>query len=222
MAIDFLCAADPDPNADAGGVTPLRIAEWKGNTDAVRTLLLAGADPNAKDTDGRTPGNHAAATGHADSADALLAANSLPSTPSGSSNGDVIDARGRRFRIFELKDTHGFNEFTLIYNRRKVAIDGMRMRLSLTRRECNAHILDRFKSDMATLIGDFTRKYGAGLDTAEYLMMDLRIRIDGKNYIWSDSVRTGHDFLHLPREIHRMKWEEKFACSPNRGSGRTQ
>ena len=88
----------------------------------------------------------------------------------------------------------------------------MRMRLSLTRKECNAHILDRFNSDMARLIGNFKRRHSAGLDRSEYFMMDLRIRIDGNHYLWSDDVRTGHAFLHLPREIHRMKLEEKLNC----------
>ena len=44
-------------------------------------------------------------------------------------------------------------------------------------------------------------KHSAGLETTEYFMMDLRIRIDGENDMWSDDVRTGRDFLHLPREI---------------------
>ena len=152
---------------------------------------------------------------------ALAAADSLPSTTFGSGDDDATDWQRRRFRIFGLKDTHGYSRFTLIYNRRKVAIDGARMRPSLTRRECNAHILDRFNSDIATLIGDFTRKHSAGLETTEYFMMDLRIQIDGNHYIWSDDVRAGHDFLHLPGEIHRMKWEEKFNCSRNHGSGTT-
>ena len=46
------------------------------------------------------------------------------------------------------------------------------------------------------------------------VVMDLRIRIDGKNYVASTGMRTGHAFVHLPGEVHRMKWEDKFNCFP--------
>lgn len=220
-AIDAFLAAGADPNTRVEGITPLHAAAGKGHVDAIHILLAAGADPNAS-AQGVTPTDLAAEMGHTEAVDALAAADSLPSTTSGSGNGDATDWPRRRFRIFRLKDSHGYNKFTLIYNRRKVAIDGMRMRLSLTRRECNAHILDRFNADMARLIGDFTRRHNAGLETTEYFMMDLRIQIDGNYYVWSDDVRTGHDFLHLPREIHRMKWEEKFNCSRDQESGKTR
>ena len=77
-----------------------------------------------------------------------------------------------------------------------------------------------FNSEMAGLIKKFTRQYSAGFETTEYGMMDLRIRIDGKNFVWSDSVRTGQLFLRLPGEIHRMKFEEKLTCSRDDTSGR--
>ena len=165
---------------------------------SVHALFLPGAAPNAN-ADGRTPRDYSAAEGHADSAEALPAANSVSSTTSGTRNGEATGSQRSTFRTFELKDTHGFNQFTLIFNRTKIAIDGIRMRLSLTRRKCNAHVIDRFNSEMAGLIKKFTRQYSAGFETTEYGMMDLRIRIDGKNFVWSDSVRTGQLFSSSTR-----------------------
>ena len=219
----IVLAAGDDPDAkDDNGRTPLHSAAREGHAEAVDALLAVGADPNPNaSAQGVTPLQIAVESDHADAVDALAASDSLPSTTSGSGNGDATDRPRGRFRIFRLKDTHGYNEFTLIYNRRKVAIDGMRMRLSLTRRECNAHILDRFNSDMARLIGDFTRRHSAGLEATEYFMMDLGIQIDGDHYLWSDDVRTGQNFLHIPGEIHRMKWEEKLNCSREQESEST-
>ena len=58
---------------------------------------------------------------------------------------------------------------------------------------------------MTELIDRFTGNYDAGVQTIEIGLMNLGIRIDGKSYVWSDSVRTGRLFRRLPREIHRMK-----------------
>ena len=215
-------AAGAVPNVDVERVTPFHFAARKGRTDAVHSFFLAGADPNAKDSDGRTHRDYAATEGHADTAETLPAANSISSTTSGTGHGDATESQRRNSRTLELKDTHGFNQFTLIFDRTKVAIDGNRIRLNLTRRKCNAHVIDRFNTEMAGLIKEFTRKYSAGFETTEHDMMDLRIRIDGKNFVWSDSVRTGRLFLRLPGEIHRMKLEEWLNCSRDEASGDTR
>lgn len=212
-----LALAFPAIAGDELSASPLA-ASGIGDIVKIASVLAAGADPNAS-AQGVTALQVAIEVDHAGAEDVLATTNARPTTTSRSGNGDAADWPRRRFRTFRLKDTHGFNEFTLIYNRRKIAIDGIRMRLSLTRRECNAHILDRFHSNMTRLIREFIRRHSTGLETTEYFMMDLRIQIDGDHYIWSDDVRTGHEFLHLPEEIHRMKWEEKFICSSNQESG---
>ena len=115
-------------------------------------------------------------------------------------------------RRIHLKDSHGFNQFSLVYNREKISIDGGRLRLSLTRRDCNAHILDRFKTEMRKLVKMFIREHGAEPPKGQYFMMDLVIEIDGRNYISSDDLPPGRSVLHLPEEVLRMKWEEQFNC----------
>ena len=118
-----------------------------------------------------------------------------------------------RFRTIELKDSHGFNQFSLAYSRDRITIDGLRMRLSLTRRECNAHILDSFNSEMSKLVTKFISENRTGSKVGEFVMMDLKIEIDNETYISSNDLKMGRSLAHLPEEIVRMKWEEKFNCS---------
>ena len=92
------------------------------------------------------------------------------------------------------------------------------MRLSLTRRDCNSHILGRFNLEMDKLVREFITKYGTRARRKQYVMKDLRITIDGKNYTSSRALPTGRVFLHLPKEVLRMKWEEKLICSRGEGS----
>ena len=70
-----LLAAGASPNAkDKGGKTPLHMAAWRGNLEAVQVLLDARANPKAKDKRGKTPLHWAADGGHAEVVQALLAA----------------------------------------------------------------------------------------------------------------------------------------------------
>jgi ankyrin repeat protein len=59
---------DVDPDAArriaAGGETALHLAAECGRKDAVELLLDHGADPTARDGEGRTPADLAAARGH--------------------------------------------------------------------------------------------------------------------------------------------------------------
>lgn len=73
-------AAHPD-SCDESGMTVLMNcavkSEWSGFTDDIaiaRTMLKAGADPNARDFSGRTALDHATATNHQDMLVILLAA----------------------------------------------------------------------------------------------------------------------------------------------------
>lgn len=47
----FFCYAQAgaNPNINAGGATPLHVAADVGNLEVIRSLLNAGADPNASD-----------------------------------------------------------------------------------------------------------------------------------------------------------------------------
>ena len=56
----MLVAAGPYSNAlENGGSTPLRVAALKGHTEAVQRLLGHRADPECKDSQGKTPMDHA-------------------------------------------------------------------------------------------------------------------------------------------------------------------
>lgn len=53
---------------------PIRLAAERGLTDAVRLLLVHGADPTIKDNKGQTPDFYAEKWGHAETAEVLRAA----------------------------------------------------------------------------------------------------------------------------------------------------
>ena len=60
MALNYILSLKPDLEAkDVRGLTPLHIAvtsvEKMGSTRSVKTLLLRGANRDAKDKDGKTP-----------------------------------------------------------------------------------------------------------------------------------------------------------------------
>ncbi|MEQ5871817.1 ankyrin repeat domain-containing protein [Sagittula sp. NFXS13] len=83
QSIEYLIAAGADVDArDAIGGTPLKIASFMNNAEAVRTLLEAGADPNLKNQWGETPLHSAAARAGLDVVALLLDAGADPSVSS--------------------------------------------------------------------------------------------------------------------------------------------
>jgi ankyrin repeat protein len=70
----LLAKGKPDLEAaEESGATALHIAAGDGQVELVRLLLAAGADPAARNAEGRTPADVAAKANHADAA-ALLRA----------------------------------------------------------------------------------------------------------------------------------------------------
>ena len=53
------------------GATPLNIACFRGHADVVKLMLEHGADPTARDGQGRTPAEYARERGHAAVAEQL-------------------------------------------------------------------------------------------------------------------------------------------------------
>lgn len=58
--------ADPNVADSSTGATPLHDAARTGFLDTVQLLVEAGADPQAEDREGRSPGDVARQNGHAD------------------------------------------------------------------------------------------------------------------------------------------------------------
>ena len=61
-----------EANGNVQGRTPLMLAAFRGNIEAVRKLLACGAEVNAKDKDGDTALMFAAFKGHAEIVSLLL------------------------------------------------------------------------------------------------------------------------------------------------------
>ena len=62
----------PSPRLLAEPCTPLSWAAWRGQTNAVKQLLLGGADPERADNTGNTPLQHAKQRGNDDVVQVLL------------------------------------------------------------------------------------------------------------------------------------------------------
>ena len=100
-----------------------------------------------------------------------------------------------------------FKQFTLTYSESAVAIKGYKLDLSLQRKECNAHIINRFYKEMS----DFIQKWIKSTlnDKQE---KGVSVQIEEERYFFDNQSEAGNVLLSLPNEILRMKWEEKFNC----------
>lgn len=76
--------------------------------------------------------------------------------------------------------------------------------LSLARRSCNAHILDRFVQQYT----NFRKLPHVKNSTQEQLTYQL----DGKAHTVVRDSRLGRVLVLLPREVRRLKMEEALAC----------
>ncbi len=107
-----------------------------------------------------------------------------------------------------------FKQFTLTYSKKQVAITGYMMDLSLDRKKCNAHIIDRFNQDIKKIIR--TNKKALLKKNSKKNIETLQVSIAGKIYFVRGRSKAGAIFLSLPREIVRMKWEERLNCEKNK------
>ena len=112
----------------------------------------------------------------------------------------------------ELIVKTALKQFVLTYDQNRVAVKGYQVDLSLDRKECNAHIIDRFNNKITQIISDAFEKKKI-IDTVQEKGIDtLEIQIGGKTYFTKISSPIGRTFLYFPQEVLRMKWEEKFNC----------
>lgn len=187
----------------------LPILEAERDTEG-EDYALQGADAEPQLSRLRTAG-----TGSLPDAD-LPAANSAPGTPLAGRTGEPVAAAAQsRLRTIRLTVSHGgIKRFTLHYNSETVAIEAPTMRLSLTKRPCNAHIIDRFGWTMGKLVRQLTGRYSTAINTWEYTMSGLSVLVGDVLYVSHKGQRIGRQFCLIPDEVLRMKWEEKFNCSP--------
>ena len=101
---------------------------------------------------------------------------------------------------------------TLTYNRNTVAITAHQMDLSLDRKECNAHIIDRFNQEITLLIEEAVTREELKATMENPEIHTIEVQIDKVSYFTSLSTPIARVLLYLPKEIMRMKWEEKLNC----------
>ena len=108
-----------------------------------------------------------------------------------------------------------FRQFTLNLDTNKIAIKGHGLDLSLEKKPCNAHIIDRFHKEIA----DFIQKQKAGKNLKTKIknhnIKTISVQLQGKTYFVDGNSNSGKLWLVLPNEFSRMKWEEKFNCDKN-------
>ena len=104
-------------------------------------------------------------------------------------------------------------QFILTYNKNRVDIKGHQMDLSLDREKCNAHIIDRFNKEIAQTIKDTLKKKEIKTTVKKKEIDTVEIQIEGKSYFTQFSSKIGQTFLYFPKEVLRMKWEEKLNCT---------
>ena len=121
--------------------------------------------------------------------------------------------------VVKLKTTHGYRWYTLKFNKYSVSIRGRGMDLSLKKRECNTHVIDRFDSEIRDLIGRLMLEYSPD-NERKYIppYLDIWVEINSRVYKFNNRSKGGRFFLAIPDEIIRMKWEEKFNCSQDKES----
>ena len=102
-------------------------------------------------------------------------------------------------------------KLTLTYSKKQVAIKSYMMDLSMKRKKCNAHIIDRFNRDIKKMIKT-NRKALKKTHGKKKGIETLEVQISGQKYFVAGRSEAGVRFLSLPREVIRMKWEEKLNC----------
>lgn len=186
---------------DANGRTPLVWAAWRGDTRALRVLLLSGADVNKPDNAGFTPLSRAVHHDHLDAVRILLKAGaSLDPRTTVTSEQAVHLSRGNKdLRILKELVAHGANLNSPSKNGTTMhgaAMNGSLERINfLVSRGTNLNALDAH-GDLPALDALYYRQEAAFIHLAE-LGADIDIR-----------RKSGENILHLATWIGSVKvWE---------------
>ena len=106
--------------------------------------------------------------------------------------------------------------FILTYSKKRVAIKGHQLDLSLDRKKCNVHIIDRFNKETTQIIREALKSKEMKNTVKKKEIDTVEIQIEGKSYFTKFSSKIAQTFLYYPQEVIRMKWEEKFNCEKKR------
>ena len=99
-----------------------------------------------------------------------------------------------------------FKTMTLNYDRKKISLKGYRLGLSLKRKNCNGHILDRFRWQMDSLLKSKT------LLKNRKEKESLEIQFNSRKLFAPPRSKETRWLLNLPLEVQRMKLEGIFIC----------
>ena len=99
-----------------------------------------------------------------------------------------------------------FKTMTLNYDQKKISLKGYQLDLSLKRKNCNGHILDRFKWKMEKLLESKT------LLKTRTEKESLEIQFNGRKLFAPPRSKEAMLLLNLPIEVQRMKLEGIFVC----------
>ena len=99
-----------------------------------------------------------------------------------------------------------FKTMTLNYSRKKISLKGYRLGLSLKRKDCNNHILDRFRWQMNRLLKSKT------LLRNKKEKESLEIQFNGRKLFAPPRSKEAMLLLNLPLEVQRMKLEGILIC----------
>ena len=89
--------------------------------------------------------------------------------------------------------------FVLTYNKNRVAIKGYQMDLSLDRKKCNAHIIDRFNKETTQLIREALKSKEMKSTVKKKEIDTVEIQIQGKSYFTKFSSKIAQTFLYYPQ-----------------------
>lgn len=105
----------------------------------------------------------------------------------------------------ELSVASRNGRFILSYNNEKISLKGHLLDLNIHRNQCNKKILSNFNSKIKLLL-----KTKALLKSK--VANGFKYTHNGETYYEGYKSRLGQNILNIPKELQRMKLEEKYKC----------
>lgn len=103
----------------------------------------------------------------------------------------------------ELRVIGRHRTYRINWDAQQIDYEAPSAKLKFEKKECNAHMFEKFSKNMLML--DRAPEIKGGKSNLEYIL-------NGKSYKIREKSRTGLGLLKLPEEIRRMKIEESLVC----------